>query len=388
MLEIEKSKKFNTLIPEILDQSKRYLKKFRNNVKITNMLTEFEIRSSNKFDNYVRQSIDRYKSLKVGKDLNFVLNNTKKLRIKEANEILTNKFYSDGNLRDIRNFKTSQKSYKNLRKSFDKIRQENPKNNGIRSTLYFSHKREKTDNIKISKDEKLDQNKKIINNILENDQNKISLMLNEYEEKLKKLDSFKDKDMDQYFASRKKLSIVLPNINLLNYVPYPNIKIKEPDEEEIQKSILKTIIPYCKSNYFENKDKIVKKSKSTLNRFNRLTGNSSTNEALITTAYKQFNDYDIFNRKSEKIENILGVDSIPDYPVYESIIKSKFKEVKANRYKLNNDNNSNIRMTSSPNYFENANNKIDESICFLTNVESSIFNINNKVPSSKEIKVV
>ena len=383
-MDIEKNKRINNLVPKIIDQSRKYIKRFRNNVKITNMITEFELRSSNKFDNYVKQSINRYKNLKVGKDLNFVLNNTKKLRIKEANDILSDKFYSDGNMKEIRNYKTSIKLYKALKKSFDKVRQENPINNVIKTSSHFSNKIEKNEKIKISQKEKLDQDKKAIDNVFIKDKKKFSLMFKDYKENLKKLEKLKETDNEQYIVLRKKLSIALPNINLLNYVKCAETKIIEPNEEEIQRNILRSIIPYCKSNYFTNNNKIIKKSKSTLD--DEIRGNSNTNEALIKTAYKQFNDFGIFDKKRKKLENVLGIDSIPDFKLYESIIKSKFNEIKANRYKFNSYNKSS-RANMIPNYFEEVNHKIDNNICFLTKIESSIFNVNNtKTRSHKNLE--
>ena len=90
-----KHRQINLLIPKLLEQSKKFTKVFNNNKKIDNIFTEFEKKSSKHFKAFIKESSNRYKTIKIGNNLDKLINHTEENRMNEVNRVLTDNFFSD-----------------------------------------------------------------------------------------------------------------------------------------------------------------------------------------------------------------------------------------------------------------------------------------------------
>jgi hypothetical protein len=136
-----KHRKINILIPKLLEQSNKYTKIFKDKNKINNIFTDLEIKSSNHFNFFIKESINRYRNMKLGNDLSKLMANTEKRRTTEIKKVLTDNFFSDKNVnqekKNTKNY-TSDKIYKNLQKTFKLI-----KDSGSDTAKDFSKEKDK-----------------------------------------------------------------------------------------------------------------------------------------------------------------------------------------------------------------------------------------------------
>ena len=121
-----KHKEINALVPKLLEQSKKYTKVFKDKKKIDNIFTEFEVKSSKEFRFFVRESLSRYKNMKLGNDLEKLMLISEKRRSNEVKKILTNSFFSDEGIKKEKEnskYYNSGKYYQNLQKTFKLLKE-------------------------------------------------------------------------------------------------------------------------------------------------------------------------------------------------------------------------------------------------------------------------
>ena len=400
------NKKINILIPKLLIQSNKFKKVFKNKAKIDKIFKEFENKSSLHFKFFIKESINRYKNMKIGNDLDKLIANSEKRRTTESNRILTDNFFTDIGIREEKKkskYYTSDKIYKNLKKTFKALKE-------LELIKAKKFNREKFDELmddqnsnfdekqKISelKDSKelINQGKRDINKIYKNEENKIIDSFDKYKKDVKTLKEIGEKSKEKYAIMHRKIDIALPKLEMINYTRYESPKKAEQDVEILQKKTLKKILPYTKynNNIDKNNSKgknlklkkliknilLVNKSKPALksNIINndgkfKISEMNDTNEIVYNTAYNELTAKNSINEKRRKLNEILGYDS-PKIENYGNIIKDKFKEIKNKRNERNLEN-MKYQKYASMTYYDKMNLKIDNEIYLLTQVEKNLF---------------
>ena len=411
----KKHKKVNLLIPKLLEQSNKYIKVFKNKNKINNIITEFEIKSSHHLHFFVKESINRYKNMKHGNDLNKLMSNSEKRRITHANRVLTDNFFSNRIIKQEKKnskYYTSDKIYKNFKKTLQLL-----KDSASDKTKCFKNKKindnmEKTKTLMddekecipepLSPEDKLNKGKEEINNVFKADEDKIRKMFDKYREDVNILQQIGEKSQEKYASIHKKIELALPKLEMFNYVHYEPPKYVEEDVELLQRNTLDKLKPftkyndntYNKRNKCNNKVKDLKRKqifkKRILNnniksdlKMDTLNNTKSskidmndTNDVVYNTAYKELTARDCLNDKRKKLTEILAYDE-PKIDNYRTIIKNKFKDIKNRRNEINNEKLKSQRYESMT-FKDKLNDKIDNEIYLLTQVEKKIYLKNQK----------
>ena len=394
-------KKINLLIPKLLEQSNKYKKVFKNKTKLDNIFREFENKSSHHLKFFIKESLNRYKNMKLGNDLDKLMANSEKRRISEANRIITDNFFTDVGIKqekkNLKNY-TSEKLYKNLKKSFKMI-----KDYELENTKQFNKERirklmenknsnfdEKKDNQKfLTSREIVNKGKKDINIIFENEENKIINMFDKYKKDVKALQEIGEKSQEKYASMHKKIDINLPKLEMSNYTHYEPPKYVAQDVEILQKKALKKILPFSKYNNIDKNNlksknlklkKLIKKillinktipAEKRNNKNNYIGDINDTNEVVYKAAYKELTASNSINQKRRKLNEILEYDP-PKIDSYRNIIKNKYNSIQTKRNE-NHLENMKYQKYASMTYFEKMNMKIDNEIYLLTQVENKLF---------------
>ena len=401
-----KHRKINILIPKLLEQSNKYTKIFKDKNKINNIFTDLEIKSSNHFNFFIKESINRYRNMKLGNDLSKLVANTEKRRTTEIKKVLTDNFFSDKNInqekKNTKNY-TSDKIYKNLQKTFKLI-----KDSGSDTAKDFSKEKDKKkmekikstidnrDNLlkNVNVKELLKKGKQEMNCIFKKENSKIEKMFDKYREDINILQQVGEQSPEKYASLHKKLEITLPKLEMIKYSHYEPPKLMEKDIEVLQKKTLDRIMPFTKYNKFDKKrnktnktqDIKIKKifEKIILNKklsFVPATENSSqsninkedlnnTNDIVFNTACKELTIKNYFDNKRRKLNELLGYE-VPNLSNYKNIIKKKFKDMNRRR-NLKNKENLKYQKYETMTYYDKLNMKINNEITLLTEVEKDL----------------
>ena len=402
-----KHRQINLLIPKLLEQSKKFTKVFNNNKKIDNIFTEFEKKSSKHFKAFIKESSNRYKTMKIGNNLDKLINNSEKNRIKEVNRVLTDNFFSDEGIKKEKEkskFYNSEKQYDNLRMTFRLLKESesdtsktinrNAENLKLKKNKSVYETEESLPDSSVIK-ELLNKGKTDLNCVFRKDQNKIVKMFDKYREDVKTLQKIGEESQEKYAIVHKKLDISLPKLEMINYVHYEPPKNIEKDMETLQKNTLDKIIPFTQSNYnFKSKSLKRKDNLKLQNIYKKLTNNKfsfipindnnsylnknlkNTNDIVYNTAYKELSMNDVLAEKRKRLNRMLGYD-VPKLENYKNIIRTKFNEIKKNRNKVNKDNLM-YQKYASMTYFDRINMKINNELYQLTQIEKDLFEKRNK----------
>ena len=408
-----KHKKINLLIPQLLQQNNKYKKVFTDKNKINNIFAEFELKSSNKLNFFIKESTNRYKNMRLGNDLKKLMINSEKRCKTEVNRILTDNFFSNKIIKqekkNAKNY-TSDKIYKNLKKTFKLIKDsgnstsrllEKEKNDEkLETNKSIIDDKESTHEV-LTKKELLNKGKEEIDEVFKYDNNLIERMFEKYRGDVDILQKIGEKSPEKYASIHKKVGINLPKLEMINYAKYEPPKIVEKDIEILQKNTLDKIIPFTK--YYKtniginnNKNKSTNKPKKDLkikrifkklmlnqkiilspkltisnNRnYNKMDLND-TNDVVYKTAYKQLTAAKCIDEKRKKLKDILGLDE-PKIEDYKTIIKKRFKDIKNERnkhkYKIMQN-----QKVESMSVNDKINTQIDNGIILLTEVEKNLF---------------
>ena len=406
----KKLKKINRLIPKLLEQSNKYKKVFKNKNKMNNIFTEFEIKSSHHFNFFVKESINRYKNMKLGNDLNKLMSNSEKRRTTEVNRVLNDDFFSNNIIKQEKKnskYYTSDKIYKNLKKTIKLLKDSssdkahyylnditNEKTDKTKSLL-----EEEKDNIQepITSKEKLNREKEDINKVFMNEESKIEKMFNKYREDVNILQQIGEKSKEKYATMHKKIELALPKLEMINYEHYEPPKNIEKDVEVLQRKTLDKIMPFTK--YYKQGNKNNKRNKSNNNDlkvkkiFKRLILNNNpmlnaklttlnniklrkidmndTNDVVLNTAYKELTANNFINDKRRKLTEILAYD-VPKIENYRNIMKNKFKQIKNERNEINHEK-LKLQKYAAMSHNDKLNLKIDNELYLLTQVEKDWF---------------
>ena len=404
----KKHKQINLLIPKLLEQSKKFTKVFNNKKKIDNIFTEFEKRSTKHFKAFIKESSNRYKTMKTGNNLDKLIANSENKRINEVKRVLTDNFFCDEGIKKEKEkskFYNSGKQYDNLRMTIRLLKESesetsktitrNANNLKMKKIKSMYEAKESIADSSVIK-ELLNKGKVDINGVFRKDQSKIVKMFDKYREDVKTLQKIGEESQEKYALVHKKLDISLPKLEMINYVHYEPPKNVDKDMETLEKHTLDKIIPFTQSNYnikIKSKSYKRKDNLKLQNIFKKLTNNKlsfipnndnsnlnknlkNTNDIVYTTAFKELGVNNVLDEKRKRLNRILGYD-VPQLGNYKNIIKTKFNEIKKNRNHVDK-NNLMYQKYASMTYFEKINMKINNELYQLTQVEKDLFGNSNK----------
>jgi hypothetical protein len=422
---IENGKIINKMIPKAINESKVHEKEIKKKLKLNEIFSEFENKATNEFNFYLDESNRRYTKSKCGINLKSLIASTRRKCLDESIKILNDDFYNNNKIikeeREKMRFKSGKKYYKKIKKTFNVIRNPEIKrkellnseeNINLDNNIYnYENNREqaknyKNKNISISykvrfdiDNKKKDRNK--INEVMNTEYNSISKSLENYQSNLKKLKlQYEEKKniangKDSYYI-KKRIAFNLPQLKLLNYNQKDASKKSSNEDDESKKADIHKLLPfskyakYCfslnpKSNSF-NKKKLKEKREATLPNItepeipdnNHYYNNyNNTIKVVADSANKEVFVDKNYDKKRFDIENILGVDDIPDLECYEKIAHEKaYSNAKKRKerneliYKKQNY----LRLTSK----QKMNFNIERNLNLIRNVENSLWNRKNK----------
>ena len=415
-----KHKEINILVPKLLEQSKKYTKVFKDKKKIDNIFTEFEVKSSKEFRFFVKESLSRYKNMKLGNDLEKLMLISEKRRSNEVKKILTNSFFSDEGIKKEKEnskYYNSGKYYQNLQKTFkllkesesdtSEVNKKQSNNNRMMGLKSLLENQETSPSLNVSK-ELIKKGNEDLDNVFKTEENKVEKMFDKYREDVKTLQQIGEQSQERYSYLHKKLELALPKLEMINYVHYEPPKNIETDIAYLQKKTLEKILPFTQTYINNNKRyKTVTKDSKRKNKgnFKKLKADNrtstitdyeksfnkklnrkyiNTNDIVFNTAYKEFTGNTFIEEKRKRLNEVLGYD-IPKIGNYKNIIKAKFNESKKKRSQINKDNFMKQKYASMT-YYDKLNLKIDNEFYQLCQIEKDLFNKTKENENKKENK--
>ena len=233
---LENGKIINKKIPEVLEYSDQHRKEMKKLIRLNNIFSEFENKASKEFNFFIDESNRRYSQSKYGADLNGVISSTRKKCLDESKKILHDDFYNNNIIkreRDKMKHNNNKILYKNLRYSMNIVKNPELINSNINAlgnrNGSFIKKLLKIGNNNNKKNDKrynfnynpndLNKNERIMNVMINEEQNSIAKSINNYKSNLDKLKEnvYNNQIIDKKKSSsmHKKLNLYLPNFFIL-----------------------------------------------------------------------------------------------------------------------------------------------------------------------------
>ena len=418
--EIENGKIINQMVPQAISESQKYAKEIKKRLKLNDIFSEFENKASHELNFYLDESNRRYSKSKCGINLKNLITSTRKKCLDESIKILNDNFYNNKIIEEERNkmkYKNGKKYYKKIKNTFNIIRNPEIKrkelnlNSKIIKDLEFENNnyngnnKNETINYNNNKNNSISYKKRIKWDNKDNDKNKINEIMNiesktiyksldNYKSNLKKLksqynDFQKEDEKDLPIYLTKKILFDLPKLNLLNYAQKKAI-LKNPNEDDEKNKVdIHKLLPYSKyAKYFYdiNPKKISKKSNKSndralpyitepnvLDNSHYYKNYNNTIAVVANSANKEVFVNQNFDKKRNDIENIFGVDDIPNIKCYEKIAhENAFNKAKKRRER-------NELVSKQQNYLKLTANQrmnvdIERNLNLIRNVENSLWN--------------
>ena len=390
------------LIPKLISNSKGLSLEVKNRLKSNHLFNEFEIRASNQFNFFIKESEKRHLGSKYGAKIDYLLTSSRKRGQKEAYKILHNKFYLDKDLIKERKKmlkKSTLEFHDNIIETINKIK-------GIKNTKQYWSENNKIKKYKnkirpLNDEALLLENKKIlemkkteINKVFHKEEEKLKTFFNKYKTYLSEMNnSFLPKtENDENSVNNirnktfnNKIIFTFPKMQMLNYTKSStNMKTKKELDEE-NRINLKKLMQYSMSK------KEIESFKDSHKKFNLTNPNNKEGFSLETrntnslVLHKALNEYNSFKKKflkkNETIRDKLGIDKIPNLKEYENLIKNNFNEIKEKRRQRNN-----IIYARQKELEKNRKelliDKIDKNLDFLKNFEDNILKKNKNLKTN------
>ena len=365
---VNKSKALNLLIPRLIDKSNNLKKEINSRIKLNKIFSEFENKASNNFNYFISASNNRYNSSKLGNDLDSIIYNTRSKNINEAKKIINDKFYSDSILEKEKQkmkYKSTSKIYKDIRDTFNMMKlpletrfsrnskkeiqlilkgiDNKPQTENKNNNLEDQNEKQKQitieDNVKVGK--------RAINLEFERERNSIEKTINEYLDNLNSASSTNYGIISEVKSPipKKKYNFSLPKIKLMYYkkfqTPSKSITIEEDKKPDIRK-----LLPYSKlgknikikKNADENSSMNESSNKNfpfiteaNINIYRNHEYNNTLN-VVFNSANNEFQLQNIFDSKRRKLDNVLGINDIPQIEEYDDIASKKSERIKEERH--------------------------------------------------------
>ena len=419
---IENGKIINKKIPEVLDYSSQYRKEMRKLIRLNNIFAEFENKASKEFNFFIDESNRRYSQSKYGADLNGVILSSRKKCFNESKKILNDDFYNNDIIRKEREkmkHKSNKILFKNLRNSMNIVKYPEIINNNstlanrdgsfIKKLLKISNNNNKKKGKKYNFNyniNELNKNEKIMDGLINDEQNSITKSINSYKSKLDKLkDNFDNNqkiiDKKKSLNMHKKLNLFLPNLKFINYHAKKDTSRNNDRDDPDKKADIHKLLPYSKLGQLNSEKKLtIQSSKSTKAEIKKRSYPYITEPYLPSTEktqkiiqyYKDYQDTlsvvadsankelhvnQNFEAKRGEVENILKVDDIPKVELYDQLAHEKTNKIKQDRR------NRNIEICKKQNLLkltniQKMNLEIEKNIDLIKSIEDCLYNPKSK----------
>ena len=377
---LDQSKALNILVPKLINKTDNLKKEMKARIKLNRMFSKFENKASNQLNYFITNSNKRYAYSKMGNDLDNFLTSNRPKNLNKANKILNDKFYSDENLEKEKQkmkYKSTSKVYKDIKDTFDQIKipletKFGTNNKKKVKLLIKSLKEEPNENekkyididinneedqmktkskINYNIQENIMKDKNAINSELEKEQNSIGKSIVNYLNKINtnsKLinDELNDNSPIQIPSSpvswKKKINLDLPKIKLINYSHYkPVKKVVITNLEDRYKPDIKKLLPYTQNA--KTPIKTLKTEENLTNKnfpfiteanicVNKINDYHNTVNIVFNSAKKELQIQNNFEKRRRRLDDILGINEIPQLNTYDEIIFKKFDEIKKERH--------------------------------------------------------
>ena len=341
---------YSKLIPKLIEQSNNLKNELKYRLKCNTFFSEFESKASNQFNFFIKESRARYFASRSGCNLDSLIENSKTKRLKEANKIINDDFYSQNDIlseREKMKLKTTDRMYKHFRETVSQLKNL-AKSNSCRYNMAEQKRnlkkaRKKMMKKSLSKNstEKLIKDKNDMIFLINNEKKLIKGHMDKYKDELNKMMTMTNPQ--KYSFAHKKMFLSLPKINLLTYEKLEG-KALNPDEEELKNRVnFKKLLPYSRmgknlgysSNHSEEKDKknafITEPYINSFINSNKVKYKGNTNEVVLSSAKGEFDIKSRFNKKRLLIEDMLSIDDIPKLNRYETIVRNIYNRRKLER---------------------------------------------------------
>ena len=365
---VNKIKALNILIPRLITKSNNLTNELKSRMRLNKIFSEFENKASNNLNYFITASRRRYTGSKLGNDLDSIINKTRTKDLNKANNIINDKFYTDSNVeteREKMKYKSSSKIYKDIRDTFGKMKLSletkfgKNVNKQIQLIIKGLDNKKPIDKninndlnepkvINYNVEQNVNKDKNAISNEFDKEQNLIGKEVNKYLNTINNINTFNtppSNTISQSSSPLKKYNFNLPNIKLVNYRKYKFPKQNLTLEEE-KKPNIKKLLPYSNiykfnKKYMKNKEKNNEEKEYknypfiTEPDYNYVKDPDyhNTLNVVFNSANKEFNLQTDFDIKRRRLENILGLNEIPQLNTYDDIAFKKSQTIKNERHK-------------------------------------------------------
>ena len=403
--ETNKKLNYTELVPKLISNSLGLSIEVRNRLKSNHLFNEFEIKASNQFNFFIKESEKRHLGSKYGAKIDYLLKSSRRRGQKEAYKILHDKFYLDKELIKERKKMLKKSTYEfheNIMDTINKIKgiknnqnywNENSNKNKMKKPK--KKIRPLNDEIMMLKNKKiLDLKKNELNKIFHKEEEKLKTFFNKYKTYLSQMNNSSVAKTENNESStnnirnktfNKKLIFTFPKMQLLNYTKsLTNMKTKKEIDEEnrinlnklLKYSLSKKEIESYKNN---NKYHLTNPNKKDGFYFEM----KNTNNLVLHKALNEYNSFkNKFLKKNEALRDKLGIDKIPNLKEYENLIKNNFNKIKQKRRYLND-----IIYAKQKELGKNRKEllieKIDENLDFLKDFENNLMKKNKILKTRK-----
>ena len=379
---------FIDLVPKLIANSKGLSNELNNRIKSNHLFSEFEIKASNQFKFFLKESEKRHLGSKYGTKMDYILRASKKRGQKEAFKILNDNFYLDKDLLKERKKmlkKSTNEIHYNITNIINKIKGvkkvknfwEN--NHSNKSTKNYRKKIKPLNNdILLGKDKILFDNKKQeINTMFNDDEKKMKNFFDAYKTYLTNVENITYEKTENNIGKKiyNKINFNVPQMQLLNYTKsFTHMKTKRDIDNE-NRINLKKLMQYSISKKdispFEQTKKFCVTVPNQKKEDNYLE-TRYTNKLVFQKALNECKTFrNKFINKNEIIKEKLGLDQIPSFKDYEYLIKYNFNKMKKKRIYLNEIKYENQKFLGQSNK-EILLRKIDENLNYLENFENDL----------------
>ena len=415
---INKSKALNILVPSLINKTENLTQEIKTRIKLNKIFSEFENKASSKFNYFISNSNKRYNYMKLRNNLDLFLLNNRTRNDTIANNILNDRFYKDEIIEKEKQklkYKSTLKIQKDIKETFnkmkipleDKYNKESKRQiKDIINKIKTNLKKSDINLIKSKKNSLIYNNKNIKNNNINNIKDLIKLELdkdntslkNSINEYLNDVNNTNPDFIQDYNTTtpweilnsktfKEKPNINLPNIKLINtsFLYKPIIKRNLSKKDLFQKPDINKLLPY--SNIGKNRIKFKKRKELSLNDIannkfpfitetniclNRINNYKNTMNIVYNSANKELEIKNNFDRKREKLNEIFGINDIPQLNIYDDILFKKSENLKTEReLRVNRLYEPHKNETLS--YRERAKALIDEKLKFLNTADKNLF---------------
>ena len=377
MDQLENDKALNILVPQLIKKNQNLTKEIKRRIQLNKIFSEFENKASTEFNFFITNSSQRYNCTKLGNDLNYFLSKNRTKNINRANKILNDKFYSDKNLEKEKEkfkYKSTSKLHKDIKDSFNNIKLQykfnkeskkkikflinkikNNKDNNIKNLNNYNNNREK---LKNEKKEKNETENKIFNIPIKKENMPIRYTISKYlniiNNNLKLFHDCKTtsyKDILNTTNYKEKHHINLPDIKTINFIPHKTVRKQIKTDENSKKPDITKLLPYSKMGKLMKNSLSIKKIKKRELSSNDIENNynpfltetniptdkindfRNTVKVVYNSANKELHLQKNIDRKRRKINDLFGIDNVPQLTTYDDIIFKTSGDLKTERLK-------------------------------------------------------